>query len=508
MRFSLEKMEEPKETGYSGPDDIKRLKEEVSELSLVSSEEDVRWYKRGRIDEIKEKSIEQTLHIAELLEQLQEKIKENPDITEQELDLLAIEAAKKYSLSFEQELEIKSGIELFVERHTIIKKYRQECPDDIDLFEKCFGFRPKGEVRVHTGPMSFYIQCLDDEDYANAYAHNATASDKLHEKLRDRALKSGGAAFHVMPDETLNNMVAIERTSTYMRDVQKVDRVEKTETQQTFILPKNIPGIFFGVQGVAEWGAFSHAYGNEKAVSISQVGATIPPVRISLEDGQPKHSFVLEKDGQRVGYATVENGVVEITNTTDKAFYVHYYTSETLKEIDEEASTRTRDHEEQHLLNSMFMPDNYAGKIPSREALPEILYAYRFIKDLRKACVDNNARDEILAHYSGSATLQVTETHLLRSELYDYKKKFQSTIDGFIKENARFQKLNTTAQEMVLKKVFVTEYEKDLKRWLRAIGTLEKKKYSRKEILSLLYQEPLEGWIRLSRRLPISTSAK
>jgi hypothetical protein len=49
--------------------------------------------------------------------------------------------------------------------------------------------------------------------------------------------------------------------------------------------------------------------------------------------------------------------------------------------------------------------------------------------------------------------------------------------------------------------VFGNEYKADLKDWLASIGVLEQKGYTRDEIVALLYQEPVNYWPNLARRM-------
>ena len=49
--------------------------------------------------------------------------------------------------------------------------------------------------------------------------------------------------------------------------------------------------------------------------------------------------------------------------------------------------------------------------------------------------------------------------------------------------------------------VFGEELVKDLRKWIDAVIQLEKMGYSRDDVLALLYQEPIDKWAALARRL-------
>lgn len=204
-----------------------------------------------------------------------------------------------------------------------------------------------------------------------------------------------------------------------------------------------------------------------------------------------------------------------------------------------ERSREIQTHEEQHQFNKLFkLAENHTRiRQIMEEAVmhedPEKTLSFlihNFVRwERRNVGIDTMARDEILAYYKdGSSADQIYKT-LSTSRLYDYKnldyfkKKIEDISEDLIdyakssltdvvweyyEEDPEDYRLVVESPLMLDKdeiqkyidKVFGEEYLADLKKWIEAIKILEKKWYLRGDIVKMLYQEPVNRWLKFAQR--------
>lgn len=264
---------------------------------------------------------------------------------------------------------------------------------------------------------------------------------------------------------------------------------------------------------------------------------------------------VLERLGKYDKTALINlNGYfLEIENRSPQGTRVSYSTEEFVRFIPNlEFSQKTVIHEIEHQLNKLFVPleikqSTYSiiqdtirqgrGE-DSEQVISQI--THRLIRFERNHLIDSQARDEILAYYRGEDSLDYIYETLSSSPLYNYSKqnyyqekieKMPEDIQNFIKENAseliygveenEVKKENNLnfidvkelhISKKLIKKfieiVFEKEYKIDLKKWLGSIALMEKKGYSKDEISDLFYQEPINSWSGMAKKIGYSASKK
>ncbi|MBN1585639.1 hypothetical protein JW899_04735 [Candidatus Uhrbacteria bacterium] len=194
-------------------------------------------------------------------------------------------------------------------------------------------------------------------------------------------------------------------------------------------------------------------------------------------------------------------------------------------------------HEEQHQFNDLFEPNQKLLDVhetmrrmaehgtPPKEAIRAIIR--RLARWSRARMIDPEVRQEILAHYRQGIDTKTIGRTLVNLKLYDFRNDeyFRSRIDTLpliIKnlldreiqrvfrqtaENggrtADTQGINIDESEIknVVDSVF-DEYPADMQNWLEAVETMERKGYGKDEIIGLLYQESIDRWPNLSKRMP------
>ncbi|MFQ5662179.1 MAG: hypothetical protein ACE5F2_02935, partial [Candidatus Paceibacteria bacterium] len=161
------------------------------EIDNISSEKR-RQIQKERIDRYKEQLLNQKKEIAEIQISFEKEIRNNPDISFEDLMSSLYMRAPKARLTSSQIDIFRSGLRSYALAHQDIELYRQEYPDDDKLFEACFGRLPKGEMEIIKGPMTFYFRCHNIEDYALIHSGKLDSEERLNEHDVTSANMSGG----------------------------------------------------------------------------------------------------------------------------------------------------------------------------------------------------------------------------------------------------------------------------------------------------------------------------
>ena len=211
-------------------------------------------------------------------------------------------------------------------------------------------------------------------------------------------------------------------------------------------------------------------------------------------------------------------------------------------------NSRVMRHEEQHAFNKLFEAKGRIEPVEAavdrslltlkskdydykeEEAKERVIYAVA--RHLRKLIVNESVREEILSFYREGVSSKSLFDRLSSYEfIKDYEKIYgpleeevrisieDSVSEVSYKENVArnekylgedeqgyivdYQRLSIPEEEIkpYVDIVFGEELVKDLRKWIDAVIQLEKMGYSRDDVLALLYQEPIDKWAALARRL-------
>ncbi|MGC9049164.1 MAG: hypothetical protein ACP5IX_03025 [Patescibacteria group bacterium] len=124
------------------------------------------------IEKYKEKLIYQKQGLTEMQDFLIQKIRENSDISFDNLNILVQDFAVKYGFSEKQKEITNDILHKYIVRHQAVDALRKKFPEDKRLFKFLFNRKPKGKIEILTGPMTFYIRCHNLEDYAWIHSQN------------------------------------------------------------------------------------------------------------------------------------------------------------------------------------------------------------------------------------------------------------------------------------------------------------------------------------------------
>ena len=116
------------------------------------------------------------LNLASVYEQLMTIIRTQPEIPKNLLNAKLETINKEYNLTDKQKEDMASILEKYSEKHANVDKIRKEYPDDKALYEKLFGKKPEGNVKIKQGPMTLQVYCDRLVDYIFIF-HNAAAKE-------------------------------------------------------------------------------------------------------------------------------------------------------------------------------------------------------------------------------------------------------------------------------------------------------------------------------------------
>lgn len=114
-------------------------------------------------------------------------------------------------------------------KQDLIKKYRDSYPLDEDLFEICFGQKPKGKIEIIAGDITLHVRCYNIDDYILAYSYGRVHGEtgKLSNEKIDWYKKTAAAAlYNVAIKELSDGCITIENVQRNL----EVSRPKKAET--------------------------------------------------------------------------------------------------------------------------------------------------------------------------------------------------------------------------------------------------------------------------------------
>jgi len=545
-RLPLEELEDPERTG--------EVRRKIRAEQLVKFKENLIHQKEG---------------IARAVDDLRNAVESTPDATTEILLSRVKALAPEYRFTRDQISLFKYAIEQYQEKHTAVEKYRAMYPNDTNLFEACFGKKPKGKIEIVKGPMTLFFRCFDRDDYAfvnSFYKHRGDETKIVPEDIA-RANDSGGVAISSVKIEDLAGAVTAENVGNNSPRYELIKGAEKTEEihnkEFELFLNSQKGDIDIEVKGVGVWKVkiVEHDEQDEplriQFLNLNEVDA--PPIfdvlRVEateemrahgnylgslkrVSDGQLQYNTIeYLRAGNRIhGYINIDNAFLKIEDQSAQGTIVKYREDEFTMMPNDEMSERTRIHEDQHQFNKLFQPLEarediwtmmrraVGGTKTPGEAVQKLIHGY--VKLERKWIgFDSRARDEILAHYKEGRSTEETLRNLTESKLYDYaeqyktriaeipalvKKELAKEVSEVFYQNVEGLETAFDVQELEIEEadvqshiesVFKVEYKADLKNWLDSISVLEQKGYTKDEIVALLYQEPINSWPNLSRRM-------
>ena len=538
---------------------------EDPELSNVEK----RTIRAEQLVRFKENLIHQKEGIARTVADMRNTVESTPDATT-EILLSRVQAlAPEYKFTRDQISLFKYAIEQYQEKHTAVEKYRAMYPNDANLFEACFGKKPKSKIEIVKGSMTLFFRCFDRNDYAfvsSFYKHRGDKTKIVPEDVA-RANNSVAVAIGSVKIEELAGVVTAENVGNnspryeLLKGAEKTEEIHKKEFE--LFLDSQRGNVDIEVKGVGIWKVkiVEHdEQGEPLRIQFLNLNETDTPlvfdvVRVEpteemrahgnflgslkkVSDGQLQYNTIeYLRAGNRIhGHINMDRAFLKIEDQSAQGTTVKYREDKFTMMPNDEMSERTRIHEDQHQFNKLFQPFEaredvwtmmrraVSGTKTPEEAVQKLIHGY--VKLERKWIgFDSRARDEILAHYKEGRSTEEILQNLTKSRLYDYaeqyktriaeipalvKKELEKEVSEVFYQNAEDFQTAVDVQALEIEEsdvqphiesVFKEEYKADLKDWLDSISVLEQKGYTKDEIVALLYQEPINSWSNLSRRM-------
>lgn len=182
------------------------------------------------IKEYKKEVMKQKEGIAELQESLRKNIENNPELLVEKLMEKVENRAGEIRLTNKQKETFKEFLEAYAQKHKAVKSAREKYPNDKELFGACFGFEPKGKIKMEQCPMSFYFKCSNPEDFTGVLERSMGGN--LSAYTRDIITRMAKAAtvqdYSLIPG--LNGLLIVEN-SKIMESRQEADEAKVHEEQ-------------------------------------------------------------------------------------------------------------------------------------------------------------------------------------------------------------------------------------------------------------------------------------
>jgi len=506
---------------------------------------------KKKLERFKEDLIEYQRGIAEIISATRSIVEKNPDTPVEVLLQRIDDGAKKYRLGTGEIYYFEAAVKSYQRKHVAVEKYRAMYPDNNDLFEACFGQKPKGKVEVVKGPMTLYFKCFNQEDYAFIYNFGEDIKEISKDDI-DKANRTGGVALSRVKIDELAGTVNAENISQHMRYwlQEKASQQERLHQKEfELVISSQREDVDIEVEGIGSWkikffGRQGKLLEPKRLQVINASSPDDPPIldfdldlaEKAALDGRYSNAmcFLTTKDNRMCGEIEVDLWVMKIRDSSRNGCVVKFVEDKNMSAPDERLSESTRVHEDQHQFNKLFKPfggmtqmfdmmTRVAENIKDPERAEDIII-HEMVKDERRNIIDPEARDEILAQYKGGRSPEQTFINMTTLEIYDYvnlpycKKKIAkvpSEVRKIIKEQMSqifydedgrdfdYQELDIDEEKIKphIDTVFKKEYILDLKKWTDSLAVLEGKGYSRDEVVSILYQEPVDRWPNFVRRI-------
>lgn len=550
--------------------ELKKLRKLSPREQILIPSEEKRRIRKERLISFKEKLMRQKEGIARTIDDLRTTIESAPGTTAEVLLSKVQAAAQEYKFTRAQNALFKYAIEKYQEKHAAVEKYRTMYPSDANLFEACFGKKPKGEVVIVKSPMTLFFRCFDRDDYAFLFGFFKHRGDKTKIEPGDvnRANDTAGVAISYVKIEELAGTITAENVGNNSPRYEMIKGAEKTEEihkeESRFFIDSQKGDIEIEIKNIGVWKirfVERDDEGNPARIQFINLNKhDTPPifdvVRVKPDEEMDAHGNFLGllkgvgdgrlqyniirylKVGSRIyGSINIDRAFIRIQDDSPDGTSVKYREDGFIMVPNEEMSDTTRIHEDQHQFNKLFTAFEARERILSmmgrvvesantpEEAVEKLIHG---VVRLERQWMgfDSAARDEILAYYKEGESVDGIFKQLTTSKAYDYAKLFKYQIAKIpvrAKEQLRkevgavfYQQFKDGESTVIdvseleieesdvqphIESVFGSEYKVDLQTWLASISVLEKKGYARGEIVALLYQEPVNSWSNLARRM-------
>ncbi len=165
------------------------------------------------LQEYRDKLSFQKKGMALLYEQIVFEVRRNPDITLEKVDELIEKHGATYGFTPAQKSEVRWVMREFKDKHNAVHSTRENYPDDSKLYAYLFARPPVGRVEIEEGPLTFYIRCHDQRDYAYIYSQNFLSGIPVSERDVTIANETGGVSIGSAIQSELRGCIIAENVT-------------------------------------------------------------------------------------------------------------------------------------------------------------------------------------------------------------------------------------------------------------------------------------------------------
>ncbi len=234
-----------------------------------------------------------------------------------------------------------------------------------------------------------------------------------------------------------------------------------------------------------------------------QVFKAMGSIAIRVEN---KNDFINLRNKKEIANGIHRPIEVSINETKAQTSLIVEYVGDSFYPIDKISYSPVLLHEEQHNFKDLFNKPHYKmymqfdkEYVKSAEESIQKREIGRLLEYKRQKLVDDDVVDEILARFRERPYF----TDSIAGVIVEDYKFGESYINKQIQDlSEEFgESLGKEKIEEYVKDVFVTKYEKVIKKGINAINSLIEKGYAPDQIIGLLINETLSNWPKVSKRL-------
>jgi len=211
-------MEKLRSNDYETTGDEKSEDLDITETESSPTNADKGAKRRDAFENFEKEVLGRVENVAIARHELENIVRENPDISADDLKFGFDSKTNKLGLLPEQVVVAHSCIDRYISLHAAVKRWSERFPDSKDLFKNIYSREPKGKVEVRIGPMTIYFICYNIEDYTTIY----TGDKNVNNKDIQIARRSGGVSTDSCPAYTLEGAIIAENCSEHSRPIKEI----------------------------------------------------------------------------------------------------------------------------------------------------------------------------------------------------------------------------------------------------------------------------------------------
>ncbi|MFA5987558.1 MAG: hypothetical protein WC797_02830, partial [Candidatus Paceibacterota bacterium] len=182
---------------------LETLRDIDPDVAAGLSAEERRDIRRGRLEKFKENLEKRRQGLALAETTMRQAIEANPRIGKMELVAAVFPTLSAFGASEEDRKNFIDIINKYTANDKTVAKYREQYPDDNELFKACFGAYPYSRIDIIRQPGGIHIICYDKRDFSLcSNIRKARKDDGSVDVTKARSFDTSNIAGRALNDKT------------------------------------------------------------------------------------------------------------------------------------------------------------------------------------------------------------------------------------------------------------------------------------------------------------------